>query len=213
MKVLLYGGHFDPITKAHMDIIFFGRNYTNYDAVWFLPSYKKSFPNGSKEDKGASPEDRVKMIKLSIDKMDGIHCCDFEIEHELTNGTYNTIRLLEYKYPGYKFGLLTGSDNANTIKEWKHWQALMDNVQCVVIHRQGHPLKNPLIWLKNGKHILIPKEAFSTNEISSTLTRQYIREGRLLKETEDKEPTLVTKPVLKYILERKLYKKGTLENN
>ena len=207
MKVLLYGGHFDPITKAHINIALFGRDYTDYDNVWFLPSFKKSFPSENIEDISASPDDRIKMINKSIERFNKISCCNFEIENELTGGTYITISLLKYKYPNYQFGLLTGSDNANTIKEWKHWQALMDNVQFIILQRYGHPLEEPLMWLKNGKHILIPKEAFSMNEISSTFVRKCIRDGSLSKETEDKEPTLVTKSVLKYILERKLYKK------
>jgi hypothetical protein len=39
MRILLYGGHFDPITKGHIEIACFGRDYTNYDRVWFLPTY------------------------------------------------------------------------------------------------------------------------------------------------------------------------------
>lgn len=203
MKILLYGGHFDPITKAHMDIAFFGRNYTDYDAVWFLPSYKKSFPNDNTEDKGACSSDRIKMIELAIDNIDGFRCCDFEIENELTGGTYSTVIRLRYKYPGHVFGLLTGSDNANTIRFWNHWESMINGTRFIIVHRYNYPVKNPLMWLKNGRHIIISREAFTSDKASSTLVRRNIKRGYWTKSTRTQH---VAKPVLDYILERSLYK-------
>ena len=208
MRILLYGGHFDPITNAHKKIAIFARDYTDYNSVWFLPSYKKSFPNEDKEDKGASPEDRVNMIKLLSRGISRIHCCTEEVDNKITKGTYHVIKMLEKKYPEHTFGLLIGSDNANSIEKWKAKTKIIHNIPCIIVFRYNHIIKDPLMWLKNGRNIIIPREIFTTDTASSTLIRRAIRNGNWKKEDVKYLPHM-SKVVLNYIFKKELYKPET----
>lgn len=201
MKILLYGGHFDPITTAHSAIALCALECTDYNQVWFLPSYKKVWPH---KDISAPPQDRIIMINSTIYNSD-LKCCNFEINKRLETGTFRTIQNIKNGYRRYdrSFGILIGADNANEFKKWKNWEELYTSTRFVIMPRIGVELNDPFFWIRQGRNIIIPKKVFKqltgmTRNISSTMARQEIAE-------KGKRTKLVAKEVLNYILERRLY--------
>ena len=62
--VALYGGSFDPVHIGHLRIAEDIREYYSLEKIIFIPAYHSPLKPGSR----ASAEDRLRMLKLSIEE-------------------------------------------------------------------------------------------------------------------------------------------------
>ena len=192
------GGLFNPITKAHLALAEKARHEFSLDEVVFvlpeIPPHKEFF--------GASPADRLAMMELAL-------ADDKQFSAGLsTHGLFLDIhRGLEKVYPtGTKVYFITGTDAAERILAWQYTDrahALADmfgRFELIVAHR-GSAFQippDPLAQRYADKiHTMQLPAEYSA--LSSTLVREYIREGQPISH-------LVPEPVERFIMEKGLYK-------
>ena len=139
-ETIVYGGAFNPPTKAHQAILQSCIEYAEPLGadVWLLPS-------GDRKDKtiGVNKERRLAFCEALIrDVMRrtvvvGINIIEMEREHPTE--TYETVLALKAKYPDRSFVWVFGSDSIATMLSWNRGDWMKSNLSMLVIDRPGAP--------------------------------------------------------------------------
>lgn len=135
-KIGLFGGSFDPIHKAHIEIALFARKQLNLDEVQLIPTKN----NPWKDMNCASREDRLNMIHIAIDEYPDITVNSIEIDssHNQKNYTIDTIKQLQKENHDVEYYYIMGMDQANLFDEWKNAQEISERVHLVAFQRGGY---------------------------------------------------------------------------
>lgn len=131
MKLLLFGGTFDPPHTGHIHLLQSAIDAAQPDKVIVMPA-------GVPPHKAASatpPQLRLAMCRCFIGLHPDLEVCDWEILQGGKSYTINTVEMLEQKYPGAQIYLSIGSDMLTTFTEWKSWQQLLKKTVLVVQSR------------------------------------------------------------------------------
>lgn len=108
MKALVYGGAFNPPTKAHIELADFARKEAGFDKVIFVPSKMRYIEEDQKKDFAFDDETRLSMLEEIAEKREWMEVCDYELRARAQPRTYITMKYL--KEQGYECCLLFGSD-------------------------------------------------------------------------------------------------------
>ena len=183
----IFGGAFDPITHAHIDICNYILDNKLADKVMILPCYKSHY-----DKKMAPPLERFTMCRLAINNPK-IEVSDFEIINFLTGETLEILPKLMKQYPDDKFSFVIGMDNAVKINTWTDWEKLTALLPFIVLPREGYEPKDQ--WFLQKPHIYL--KDYKANSVSSTQVRKDLIERGT--------SSLVDELVMEYIKMRKLY--------
>ena len=131
MKLLLFGGTFDPPHNGHMRLL-----QSAIDAV--QPDKVVVMPAGIPPHKAASATPaslRLTMCQCFAPLHPDLAVSDWEIGRGGKNYTIDTVRMLEERYPGAEIFLSVGSDMLTTFTQWRGWQSLLQKTTLVVQSR------------------------------------------------------------------------------
>lgn len=181
MKVGFFGGTFDPIHYGHINLALSLKESTGLDEVWFCPAYVNPF---KLKVKSASAEDRLAMLQLAIQGIDGFKVIENEIDKSEPSYTIDTMIELRHLYP-HTFYLLLGEDQLKDFGKWKEAERLKE-MAPLLVGRRGD----------GGEGVAIPRFDISATQIRERL-RNHLYVGHLL-----------PPPVLEYIHKKGLYAKG-----
>lgn len=196
MRVLLYGGAFDPPTIGHeevLDKVFYSdlnKDFNLWEFVWIIPSNEGSFGK-----KLSNPVDRLSMcINSNLNRLRS-HITAVEMYQNITGGTINLIRLLKKVHPHNEFSMMIGIDQALLFHKWDEYKELKKLVKFVVVPRYKYECPKDA-WFLEEPHMYAPVDI--TNEISSTIVREKIKKGESI-------TGLVSPGVERYIRKGVLY--------
>ena len=137
MKLLLFGGTFDPPHIGHMNLLRGAMQAVQPDLTIVMPA-------GVPPHKAASMTPgmwRYEMCAcfLALEKECGgrIEISDWEIHRQGRNYTIDTVTMLEQKYPGAELYLSVGSDMLLTFTQWYRWQDMLAMAALVVESREA----------------------------------------------------------------------------
>ena len=189
-KIALFGGAFNPITKAHIkcaqEILKYG-----FNKVWFVPCNVSA--SGKVLESG---QHRIKMCDIASQNVPNVETCDIEIKDNLVGTPYDILSIIlnKYKTDNTKFYFAMGMDNANSVHLWPEYKKSIELLPYVIFPRGVSTTD----WFKKPPHIYISSLEF-TPEISMSST-QFRKEYSSTRKSE-----LVEKDVLDYIKTNKLY--------
>ena len=95
--IVIYGGTFDPPTKAHAMLL--SGLAERFKEVYVVPCKISPF----KTKAGASAADRLQMLRYIADGMAGVHIDTFELDREGRDYTYITLQHFSEAFPGEFF--------------------------------------------------------------------------------------------------------------
>ena len=121
-QIGLMGGTFNPIHNAHLAMAAAALEQMALDEIWFMPS--KNPPHKSSRDI-VSEELRSDMIRLAIQGAPQYIFSDFELRHEGTTYTAETLKRLQREYPADRFYFLMGGDSFFQLETWYHPEQIM----------------------------------------------------------------------------------------
>lgn len=172
MKLLLFGGTFDPPHTGHISLL--------ENAIKLVkPNKVVVMPAGIPPHKEASTTPgnlRMEMCRCFLPCFANIEISDIEIKRQGSSYTWYSLQELEKQYPGSTFYLCIGSDMLLYFEKWHRYKEILQKVILVgqdrqetdipltraaaqELHRQGGTV------LFTGGHI---------EEVSSTWLRQAI---------------------------------------
>jgi len=129
-RLLLFGGTFDPVHNAHLEIARAAADLLHPGKVLFIPAANPPHKNQGPR---ASFEDRVCMLEIAcaLDPR-------FEVSRieEGTARSYS-IRTIEKLQDQGPLAFLIGADAFAEIQTWHRWQDVVASVEFVVVTRPG----------------------------------------------------------------------------
>ena len=198
-RIVIFGGTFNPPTRAHLDIATEALYYLDAEKVLFVPVsdlYKKDDVEISYH--------RVNMLNLAIGNFRRLEIDFTEVDSVKLTYTYETVEKIKSQYQDKELFLLIGADNLEDFKNWKNQRSIMENCSLLVVNRNNSSIdetieSNEILTEFKDKIIEAPIEEI---EISSTEVRNRIASNEL-----EGLENLVDKEVIDYIIENKLYSK------
>jgi nicotinate-nucleotide adenylyltransferase len=190
-RAVVFGGAFNPPTKAHEAIVAACLALPDVDEVWLMPS-------GDRLDKtiGCSDQDRLAMLRLLQERVFGsdprLRVSDFELRLQRPTKTYETVRALRRAHPNTAFSFVFGRDSYLTMPGWPQGKQLRTDLQMLIFTSgPGEQISAPNVTMLD-----IP-EAYGA--VSSTAARTAAAGNRSL--TDIVDPAIAT-----YIKEYQLYR-------
>tara|TARA_Y100001934_G_scaffold79737_1_gene99135 strand:- start:8375 stop:8956 length:582 start_codon:yes stop_codon:yes gene_type:complete len=193
MKTCIFGGTFDPPHIGHLLIAQTVFESENFERLIFVPA---NISPAKKNGDSSPPEERSKMLEMSLTNNPNFEISDLEIKREGISYTIDTIKEVADKLKLDKKDLffLMGSDTLKSFHNWKNPEKIIKICNIIVAIRPGFtPSDIPQWVLDNVRFANIPRF-----EVSSTNIRRRWREGKTIR-------YMVPKEVWEYINEKELY--------
>jgi nicotinate-nucleotide adenylyltransferase len=187
----ILSGSFNPIHNGHLMIAQQVFEQLNLDKILFIPSKVPPHRGVSRYIPKVSVDDRINMIKYDIRDNPNFQLDMTDIDLGGVSYTYETIKRLKERNPNTEYYLIVGYDIVESLSKWSHIDELVKEVHFVGVCRKGYEKKSqyPIMWVNTP-----------VIEISSTVIRQRVREGKSLK-------YYVPDDVAWYIKDKGIYKK------
>ena len=171
MKIGIFGGTFNPIHKAHVEIVKFILKELNLDKIIIIPVGKASHKN----DILVNGELRKKMCELAFEGEKDIVISDIEIKSKKVSYTIDTLKKLISYYGGHnEFYEIIGEDSAYTFSSWKEYEKILELSKVVVFRREGYERK-----LEHHNIIYLDTPFYN---ISSTMIRDRLSKGESIED-------------------------------
>ena len=168
-KTGLYFGSFNPIHVGHLIIAEYLVEHSDLQELWFVVS-----PQNPLKKKASLLDDRERLhiVNLAIEDDLRFKACDIEFSLPKPSYTSYTLQVLREQHPKREFCLIMGEDNLQTFTKWFNWEYILENYHLYVYPRPGYDggdfRTHPHVHLIDAPQM----------EISSTMIRESIREGK-----------------------------------
>ena len=186
----LFGGSFNPITNAHLQVAEKALIQADLDGVILIPA---GYPYFKSQKDMASKEDRFAMCELATMFDPNIGVSAIELNRLGPSYTSETIAAFKSCCPTEEFFFIVGGDKLEEIPKWHDVESVYSNCSFIVIKRNEIAIPEEV-----KPHISFILDAVDGRDISSTGVRKRVNAHQPIK-------NLVPPSVLKYIKQHKLY--------
>ena len=146
MKLIMYGGSFDPIHIGHQCLA--NTVAKMFDArVVVVPAFANVFKEATN-----NAAIRLEMVRAAFAGNRLISVNDYEIRKEGPSYTIDTIKhLMSVNWCSEKMGLLIGDDIAGELPRWKNFEKILERCNVIIAVRNGmpSPIDYPAIVIDN----------------------------------------------------------------
>lgn len=179
-RIVVFGGSFNPLTKAHGYIIKKCKKAIKADFAIFLPAnidFMKSWKDFNEKDI-LSDEKRIKYINEFIKRNKNIVLETIEID-KITNKTYESLTYLKNKYKDKEIYFISGNEKYDEFDRWYKIDDLLNEFKLILINRNDLSLEesiNKSDILRNHKENIIKLKINKRfKNYSSTLIRDALK--------------------------------------
>lgn len=194
MNLAIFGGTFDPIHNAHLDVARAARRECFLDRILFVPASQPPHRAGCV----AGYEHRFEMVRLACMEHPAFEPSRMEApgRDRGRNYTIHTIRNVAFHLTQHdRLFFLIGADAFSELSTWYHWRQVADEVEFIVVNRPGFSVDESAVppgarvhWLRSVN-----------NPISSSEIRRRLQTGQSVR-------GLMPPAVARYISRYKLYR-------
>lgn len=165
----LFGGSFDPIHRAHVEVARRALEQVPCDEVWFLPADRTPFkPEGPR----VSAADRIALIEVALAGESGLSVCTVEVGVP-GRRSVETVEALQAAHPGTRWRWIFGEDAFESLPQWADPERFARLAPPIVQPRPGSDAERtttfadaPVTWL-SGEPL----------DVSSTTIREALMRG------------------------------------
>lgn len=180
--LIIYGGSFNPVTKAHEEIVDILKKEFKDSKILLMPVNKDNY---NWKNNLASNIDRYNMLNLVFESS---MISTYEFDNINYGGTYKLIEHFKQDHSDVYF--VIGTDNLIQMSQWLNYDKLLD-CNFILFERHTDEIPYDLVKKYRGDFKIIKYD----NEISSTKVRLDI----------NKYKKFVDERVYDYIIKHKLY--------
>ena len=170
-RIGFFGGCFNPVTYAHINLIKEVIEKENLYKVYFVPMgdfYQKKDLIDLK--------DRIEMIKIALKNEEKLDILNISNRDKKTDAI-DTFKLIDTMFPEDERFFIMGSDNYKKIDTWKNATDLIEHYHYIILDRENIETKN----ISSSK----VREKIKQNENIENLVPveviQYIEQKKLYK--------------------------------
>ena len=131
MKIVLFGGTFDPVHNEHVKLARGALKELSPDKLIVLPS----FVPPHKATACAPPEHRKKMCGIAFSFDERIEVSDYEITRGGNSYSYLTATHFRELYPDAEIIFLIGGDSFFEFDTWRHPEIIAEKTEIAVVSR------------------------------------------------------------------------------
>ena len=219
-RIAIYGGTFDPVHLAHLEIARRVLKLFEIDELLFVPAQRAPH---KVEREVTLPVHRYAMLALATQKDARILVSTFELDAPDRRYTVDTLAHFQSKFGrSAELFFVMGADSWSEITMWREWERLITMANHIVVTRPGNEIDwdqvTPSVAVqivdlrgsdqsslssleKEGQARKIFVTDVVMSDISATEIRRAAREDRI-----DDLRKLVPLPVADYISKYKLYR-------
>jgi nicotinate-nucleotide adenylyltransferase len=193
VTLAILGGTFNPVHIGHLILAQEVQGQFAVDLVLFVPAAIPAHKRPPEaERKGASPDDRICMLRAAIEGVPGFAADDCELRRGGVSYTVDTLADVSRRYPASGRPLLViGDDLLAGFATWREPEAVAERAR-IVVARRAREVKAAFPYPhEHCNNLLIP--------VSSSSVRERIGRGLPVR-------FLVPEAVRLYIEERGLYR-------
>ena len=191
-RIALYGGTFDPVHMAHLEIARRVSQLFEIEKVLFIPAQMAPHKIGRPV---TEPIHRYAMLALATQDDPQLSISTFELDASDRRYTVDTIEHFRRALgESTELFFIMGADSWSEITTWHEWERLLTMANFIVVTRAGYDpgtARAPNIFFTD----------VVTNDVSATKIRRLAREGRF-----DELVNLLPEPVLEYIKKYEIYR-------
>ena len=169
-SIALYGGSFDPVHGAHLEVARTALENCDLDTVIFIPAAQSPLKKGAALAEGA---DRLEMLRLAISEEPRFEIDISEIERGGTSYTIDTIKAYLAVHEGCRLHWIIGADQFELLPQWRRIEEIASLITFIVLRRPGHSIVASAVNALRFVTIDAPLMPHSSTEI-----RALIAEGR-----------------------------------
>ncbi|MDR1952164.1 MAG: nicotinate (nicotinamide) nucleotide adenylyltransferase [Elusimicrobiota bacterium] len=166
--IAIFGGSFDPVHKAHIEIVKSAFKSFDLAKIIFTPSFLAPH----KTQHYACAKDRIEMLKIALAGISNVEINCFEIQKGTKIYSYQTLDYFKELYPNDNIFMIIGSDSLVNLSYWKNIDYIAGKYRFIVANRKGILLTPETKFL--DKCLFLEKEI---DDISSTQIRKLICSG------------------------------------
>ena len=198
MKILIYGGSFNPPHIGHVHALRVTAEALHPDRIMLIPA---SLPPHKKlAENSASVRDRLAMTEQAAREIPGAEVLDIEMRRPGKSYTSDTLRQLNALFPDDELIFLVGTDMLLTLDTWHEPEIIMSLAHIAVFARE-HDRTEDIIAKRDELRRRYGAEIYIISgepvEVSST----ELREGLARRECRE----LVPAGVYEHIIRNRLY--------
>jgi len=196
-RVGLFGGTFNPLHNAHIEVARAALGQYELSGIVFIPN---GIPPHKEQGLRLEKEERFEMVRRAIESMPEFTVSRVEVDREGPSYTIDTIRALEDDYPqGMCF--IVGADRLLKIDTWREPHELLRSVPFIIAPRSGVSLD--VFDVSPFREAVIVPLQMDDVDLSSSGLRERVQRGESIREW-------VPEQVAEYIEEHKYYLKREL---
>lgn len=208
-SIALFGGTFDPIHIAHLELAKNIQLTFNFQRFLFLPCRLPTHKNN----KITAPIHRIAMIEAALQEysIKNAEICLDEINRSTPSYTVDTLKSIRQHYPYVALTFILGFDMFAILDTWHRYQDLLGLCNLLVLKRQDNTkllpeaVNNLLTTHQTQDKFKLTTSSFGNiyifdagiYAISSTMIRQDVKSNLIKK--------LIPSAVAEYINKHKLY--------
>ena len=166
---VVFGGAFNPPTKAHLDVFYFLDHEIPMDTFTYLPVGKVYG-----KDELESDAHRFTMLRRMTDHLSRAHVSRMELDDEAYKGTYQSLKRLQRDDEDLAF--VIGADHLPSLHKWIHADRLLNEYRCLVLNRADTSLEDLISedpFLRRHKDSLTLFSNFKVDISSSAFRRTH----------------------------------------
>lgn len=193
-----FGGCFNPVTNAHINLANLVVEKYNLDKLIFVPMGNKYQKQDLIEEKY-----RYEMLKIIVKSYEKLEVSDIELNLQESLTMLQAFEEIQKQYKDSENYFIIGADNLTKLMNLPELENLAKNYQYIVIEREtctsaDEIASNPILMRFKAHFNLLEDNPYK--QISSTEVR------KLLQEKQEKEISqMIPKEVYEYIKENELY--------
>lgn len=200
MKIAILGGSFNPVHKAHLQMIDQVDDEFVFDKIILVPAYNPKYKPALT---GAEDKDRIKMLQLAVEdegRLYDVNTFDIDNKNSYTNVL---VEALKKDYPNDQLYFIMGSDSFKDFGTWVKPDEIVKYATIICVLRDGESASNMDEYVEEYTRTFGGTYYISyahPDYISSTMIRRLIEAGSI-----NKISDMVTPSVRTYIADHKLY--------
>lgn len=179
-SIVVLGGTFNPLSKAHGTIIKFAKKQVNAEKMILLPTSEDFFFSWKKFDKSqVLPESlRLKILNEYSKRNKGteIELCEV---NKITEKTIDSLNYIQNKYPNYQISFIFGNEKFEELERWYKPDEILKKYRIIVFSRvieeNDDVFNHSKLLSKYKDSFMFFGEIKKIEGISSTLIREAIR--------------------------------------
>ena len=191
MRIGVLGGSFNPPHNGHLIIASDAFESLGLDLLYIVPAAAN--PLKSHDPEGATPDQRLEMVRLTFGGDARFEVSAVEIERGGLSFTVDTLETLARQHPGAELVLLLGIDSLKTMDRWRQPDRIRELATLAALARGEAEGSLP-----DGVRMVTTRRV----DVSSTEIRGRLAEGRPVK-------GFVAESVERYISAAELYRPRT----